>query len=419
MRNIVFGLILSSFILTSCGINPVTGERQFTLISPEQEVSLGSKQYGPSQQSQGGQYIIDPALNGYINRVGQKLARLSAQPNLPYEFVVLNNDIPNAWALPGGKIAINRGLLVLLEDEAQLAAVLGHEVVHAAARHGASQMSQGMLLQLGTQVVGAATQNSGYAQLAGIGASAFQARYGRSQELESDKYGMEYMVKAGYNPQAAVELQQTFLRLSHKGGAQRDWLSSLFASHPPSAERVTKNQARVNRYPAGIRNKAAYQRAIRQLIRDKEAYGLHTKALQAAGKKQWQQALSLTRQAIRQQPREARFHITQARLLENAGKDRSALKALDRASRLEPNYFASFLYRGLINQRTKNYASAQRDFLASNKLFETQPANFYLGEIAQRSNQRNNAIRYYRKATQGGGNIGKAAAARLQKLGIK
>ena len=172
--------------ITGCETNPVTGKQQLSLVSSAQELSVGQQQYKPSQQSQGGAYTIDPSLNQYVDNIGQTLAKLSGQPNLPYEFIVLNNDVPNAWALPGGKIAINRGLLILLEDEAQLAAVLGHEVVHAAARHGASQMSQGMLLQLGTQVLDQASGNSAYSQIAGIGASAIQARYGRSQELEAD-----------------------------------------------------------------------------------------------------------------------------------------------------------------------------------------------------------------------------------------
>src|SRR5690606_7503443 len=109
-----------------------------------------------AQQMQGGRYVVDPNLSVYVNEVGQKLARASHRPNLPYEFVVLNNDVPNAWAMPGGKIAINRGLLVLLEDESQLAAVLGHEVVHAAARHSAQQQTQSTLLGVGVMAAGLA-----------------------------------------------------------------------------------------------------------------------------------------------------------------------------------------------------------------------------------------------------------------------
>src|SRR5690606_15645043 len=120
------------------------------------------EQYGPSQQSQGGELTVDPALTRYVQSVGDRLAAVSDR-QLPYEFVVLNNSVPNAWALPGGKIAVNRGLLVELNNEAELAAVIGHEIVHAAARHGAQAMERGMLMQ-GAMLIGVvAAQGTDYA----------------------------------------------------------------------------------------------------------------------------------------------------------------------------------------------------------------------------------------------------------------
>jgi predicted Zn-dependent protease len=404
--------------ITGCETNPVTGKKQLSLVSSGQELSIGKQQYKPSQQSQGGAYIIDPSLNQYVDKVGQSLAKLSGQPNLPYEFVVLNNDVPNAWALPGGKIAINRGLLVLLKDEAQLAAVLGHEVVHSAARHGASQMSQGMLLQLGTQVIGQVADNNTYSQIAGLGASAIQARYGRSQELEADHYGINYMAEAGYNPQAAVELQQTFLRLS-KDRSQGNWLNDLFSSHPPSAERVQKNKARAAQLPKGKRNKISYQRAIKQILADKEAYKTHAEAIAQAKKKTWKSALKLTQKAIKLQPKEARFHITKGRLLNEMKKNKAAVKAFTLAIKLEPEYFSGFFYRGLTQQKLKHTKAAENDFIKSNTLLNTGVANYYLGDIALSNNKRRAAIAYYKRAAQSGGEVGKAAAGKLQSLGIK
>ena len=242
-NRISLGLCALVITLSGCSTNPVTGKSEFSIISPQQEVSIGTKNYIPYQQQQGGQYVVDPELSLYVSQVGRKLAQLSDRPKLPYEFVVLNNDVPNAWALPGGKIAINRGLLVQLEDEAQLAAVLGHEIVHAAARHGASQMTQQTLLGIGVGVAGLASRNSEYAGLittgTALGASAWQARYGRNQELESDYYGMQYMAKAGYDPMAAVELQEIFVKLSAARG-QSNWLEGLFASHPPVTRTCAK-----------------------------------------------------------------------------------------------------------------------------------------------------------------------------------
>ena len=136
------------FLLTlgGCSTNPVTGKSELALVSKQSEIAIGIEQYLPAQQSQGGLYQVDTDLTAYVQQVGDRLAAVS-DTELPYEFVVLNNSSPNAWALPGGKIAINRGLLVTLDSEAELAAVLGHEIVHAAARHGAKSMERNMLLQ--------------------------------------------------------------------------------------------------------------------------------------------------------------------------------------------------------------------------------------------------------------------------------
>ena len=127
---------MSLFAVSGCAVNPVTGKKELALYSTEDEIAIGREHYFTAQQSSGGLYKVDTALTGYVARVGRRIAAVSDRP-LPYEFVVLNDSSPNAWALPGGKIGINRGLLVELDNEAELAAVLGHEIVHAAARHGA------------------------------------------------------------------------------------------------------------------------------------------------------------------------------------------------------------------------------------------------------------------------------------------
>jgi predicted Zn-dependent protease len=148
---------LTFLALTACGVNPVTGKREIQFVSEAQELQIGEQQYAPTRQSEGGDFKMLPELTTYVNEVGQKLAAV-ADRKLPYEFVVLNSSVPNAWALPGGKIAVNRGLLPELRSEAELAAVLGHEIVHAAARHGAKAQERGTLLQAGVAVatIGAA-----------------------------------------------------------------------------------------------------------------------------------------------------------------------------------------------------------------------------------------------------------------------
>jgi len=136
MKKWVNLLVGAAFVLSGCATNPVTGKKELSFVGEDWELQVGAQQYSPGRQSQGGDYAADPRVVAYVNKVGQRLAAVSDR-QLPYEFKVINSDVPNAWALPGGKIAINRGLLVKMKSEAELAAVLGHEIVHAAAKHGA------------------------------------------------------------------------------------------------------------------------------------------------------------------------------------------------------------------------------------------------------------------------------------------
>ncbi len=408
----------ATVLLTGCTVNPVTGESQLSIISPEQEVAIGSKNYGPSQQSQGGRYTVDPDLTVYVNSVGQKLAAVSDRPGLPYEFVVLNNDVPNAWALPGGKIAINRGLITQLEDESQLAAVLGHEIVHAAARHGALQMTQNMVLQLGVFAAGAAAKGTEYADLAAsgasIGAAAWQARYGRQQELDADAYGMDYMARAGYDLQGAVELQRTFVKLS--ANKQSNWFEGLFASHPPSPERVAANQAKARNHTGGNRNRKTFQRAIRQLSKDQIAYDKHKDAVKAANNKNYKQALTLTKQAINIQPNEGVFWETEGHLQQKLGNNKAALSSYERAIKNNPEYYKPYLAKGLLLKKLENNQAAQASLLTSQKYLPTQMASYHLGELALLRNERGQAIKYFQSAAQGGGELGQAAQQKLNGL---
>ena len=246
---------LLALLVVGCSTNPVTGKRELSFYSTASEIRLGEQNYIPGQQSQGGQYYLDDELNDYINEVGQNLVAASRTalpnaPDLPYEFVVLNNNVPNAWALPGGKLAINRGLLTQLRDESELAAVLGHEIVHAAASHGAAQMSRNTLIGLGATAIGMAGADSKYANLINygsqIGAAAWMARYGRDDELESDRYGMVIMSEAGYDPIGAVRLQETFVRLSE--GRNQDFIFRAFCQ--PSA--FTKTSGCQPGIPGGV-----------------------------------------------------------------------------------------------------------------------------------------------------------------------
>src|SRR5690606_6285196 len=243
--------------------------------------------------------------------VGQRLAAAS-DLNLPYEFVVLNNSVPNAGALPGSKIALNRGLLMELDNEARLVAQLGHEILHAAARHGALAMQRGLLLQGVLLATTVATSDDDYSNLAvgaaSIGAQLINQRHGRDAELESDLYGMRYMAAAGYDPRAAVSLQETFVRLS-EGQDDQGWLAGLFASHPPSQERVERNRQTAAQLPAGGElGRERYQAATATLRNRAPAYEAYDRAQQALSEERYDEARRLAQEAVRLVPQEAHFH---------------------------------------------------------------------------------------------------------------
>lgn len=421
IRSLLIILALVGF--TGCAVNPVTGEKQLMLTGQDQDIALGNQHYKPSQQSQGGRYVVDPELTVYINQVGKKLAAVSGNPELPYEFVVLNNDVPNAWALPGGKMAINRGLLVHLQDEAQLAAVLGHEIVHAAARHSASQQSRGTLLNAGVALAGiaASSSDSDYAGLAmgavGVGANAWMSKYSRHHELEADRYGMEYMIKAGYDPMGAVELQETFVKLSE--GRQSNWLEGLFASHPPSQERVNANRRVAEQNPGGVRNKAAFDRAMAQVRKDQPAYDNYTAAIAAANAKDYAKALGLVDTATKQQPKENLFWELKGQLHAQQNKPDDAIQALTRSIQANPQFFRPYVYRGLIYKQTGRRDQAEKDLTNSQQLLPTQLATYHLGELALAKGQRSQAVNYFQQAAQGGGELGEAAKGQLAKLQVQ
>ena len=418
-RNLAYMLLVNT--LASCSVNPVTGKQQILIDSPAQDIATGTRNYAPSQQSQGGQYVVDPALTAYVNMVGHKLAAVSDVPDLPYEFVVLNNDVPNAWAMPGGKLAINRGLLVALDDEAQLAAVLGHEIVHAAARHGASQNTQNVIVGAGALLAGVAiaSKKPEYAVLAvgalGVGANAWNSKYSRDHESEADKYGIKYMVKAGYDPLAAVELQELFVRMFEKQDS--GWLEGLFASHPPSRERVAANRAELSKYPqGGARNKEAFERALAQVKQDKDAYKNYESALKSAKDKQYDKAMNLVDSSIQQQPKENLFWELKGQLLLQQDKDKEAIPALDKAIAANPGYFRPYIYRGMAYKELGNSGLAERDLVTSQRLLPTQMATEQLGDIALAKGDRHTAAAYYQQAVQGGGDGAQRAKAKLLQL---
>lgn len=247
-------LASSLVLLNACTqvVNPATGQTEFTAMSPEQEKAVGAEQHPKILQQFGGTYG-DPDMQAYVDGIGQRLKVVSELPDLDFTFTLLNSDVVNAFALPGGYVYISRGLMALAENEAELAGVMAHEIGHVTARHSAQRYSRGILAQGGVTVgavlagvFGGGNLAKAVQQAAGTGAQAYLAGYSREQEFQSDELGVRYLTRAGYDPRAMAtfleklgEHSELARKLAGKEGAP-DPSTSMFATHPRTPDRVQR-----------------------------------------------------------------------------------------------------------------------------------------------------------------------------------
>lgn len=408
---ILVSLATITLLTSSCGVNPVTKKREFQMVSESEEIAIGKQNYAPARQSQGGDYIIDPELTAYVQSVGNKLAAVSDR-QLPYEYTVLNDSVPNAWAMPGGKIAFNRGLLYELNSEAELAAVMGHEMVHAAARHGAKSMERGMLMQGAMIAVGIGAQNTNYANLivggAKLSSQLATSKYGRDAESEADLYGMQYMKRAGYDPTAAVTLQETFVRLS--ADKKSSFIDGLFASHPPSPERVADNKRTLAQVGAGGEwGKEIYAQKVAKLKSTQAAYKAYDDGVKALAAKDTAKATTLAKQAIAGEPREARFQELLGDIALSQKKSLEALAFYEKAIKMQPDYFKPHIQSGIALFNMGKKTEAEAYLKRANELLPTAPSHALLGQIAEGRGETDVALQHYQMAADSNSEIGKDA----------
>jgi predicted Zn-dependent protease len=231
--------LLYALLLAGCQSVPLTGRSQLQMISEGAEMSLGLSAYQDVLRKE--KVSHDPALNELVTRVGSRIAEATGKTGYKWEFRVIDNDkLANAFCLPGGKVAVYTGILPVTRDEAGLAAVIGHEVAHAVARHGGERMSQQLLLEGGITLATAVSVKDErkadlYATLLGVGATfGILLPYSRLHESEADRLGLIYMAKAGYDPRAARDFWARMAAHDSKKGKPPEWLSS----HPADDKRI-------------------------------------------------------------------------------------------------------------------------------------------------------------------------------------
>lgn len=278
----------SFLLIAACAQNPVTGEQNFVMLSEDKELAIGRANH-PKIIAQYGRYS-DEAMQAYVQAVGDKLAQNSHRKDLIYRFTVLDTPVINAFALPGGYIYITRGLMAYLNSEAELAAVLGHEIGHVTARHAVRQQSAAQAANLGYTLgsIFFPGLNNGISQnLFNILGGALLSGYGREHELESDRLGAEYLARTGYQPKAMIDVirvlknQEIFAAAeAKKQGRDYQGYHGLFASHPDNDTRLQQVVAEADKYVSahnGMVLREAYLQHIDGMVfGDSESQGIRS-----------------------------------------------------------------------------------------------------------------------------------------------
>jgi len=378
--------LTSGGVVTGCATNPVTGERQLMMISEDEEIAI-DRENSPHQFSADYGALQDKALNEYIDKTGKGIAARTHRPAMPYSFRGVNATYVNAYAFPGGSIACTRGILLALDNEAELAGLLGHELGHVNARHTGERMSKGLLLQaaaVGLGVaVGAGTDSEALSGLAmglgSIGAGALLAKYSRDDERQADSLGMEYMVRSNYNPEGMVGLMDMLRSLSkHKPNA----IELMFADHPMSEERyqtvveiaATKYQSAKSFpvYRDRYMDHTAKLRAMKGAIEEMQ------NGEKAMAKNDFPTAEGHFRKALKEAPEDYAGLCMMAKCLLAQKKYEEARRYAELAKKVYPEEAQALHLGGMTEVMKGDFGPAYEDFSRYEKLLPGNPNTIFL-----------------------------------------
>lgn len=385
-----------------CAIDPVTGKSQLMMLTADQEVAI-DRQQSPFQFSSDYGIIQDRALNQYINQVGKNLVPYAHRPDMPYNFQCVNATYINAYAFPGGSIAVTRGILLSLENEAELAALLGHELGHVNARHTAEQVSKSQLSSLfvsGLAIL-ADSQAKGLGnltqQLGALGQGLYLAKYSRDNEREADYLGHEYMVRAGYGSKGFVGLMEMLNTLNKQ---QPSSAQMLFSTHPMSDERlaaaVQRDQGPYARTHAAPVYRERYMDQTAALRQQKKAIELMQEGEKYLAREKYDAAQTAFSSALKLAGNDYAAHVLMARCQLIQKKNAEAVSYATAAMKLYPTEPQGHYVAGLAHVGTKQFDLALDNFTRCDQLLPGNPQlTFYKGYSRDKLGQRQAAANDY------------------------
>ena len=391
-------------LITGCAVNPVTGDSQLMLVSEGREIAI-DRQNSPYQFSADYGALQDRALNDYINATGRAIAAHTHRPNMPYSFRGVNATYVNAYAFPGGSIACTRGILLSLDNEAELAALLGHELGHVNARHTAQQMSKGMLVStlIGGIAAYAGTRDGALGDLASglgnIGAGALLAKYSRDNERQADALGMEYMVRGHYGPGGMIGLMEMLRSTSKR---QPNVIELMFSTHPMSDERyrtvVRTSEAKYRHAKGFPLQRDRYMDHIAKLRSIENAIKAMQDGEKAMAKRDFRGAEGHFQRALKGAPNDYTGLVMMAKCQLAQEKYGEAQRFARQAKQVYTSEAQAYYIGGIAEVKSKDFRAAYEDFKAYEKILPGNPnAIFFKGySLEGMGQQKNAATEYYR-----------------------
>lgn len=391
--------------LQGCAQSPVTGERILVGMSEAQERAVDT-QVAPHQFSQDLGAVQDAGLNRYVSELGQRMHKLSHRPDMPYSYRVLNANYVNAYTFPGGAMGVTRGILADMKDEAQLAALLGHELGHVNARHAAQRQGQALVAQVAVIGVNVAAQNSRWADLGAIGsqigASALLASYSREHEREADALGQEYLVRAGYPASGMTDLHQLLVDQEKETPSL---LATLFSSHPMSGERrAAAAQQAQTRYASSAGLPRQRERLMDNTVglrRIKPTIDACQRGETALSQRKTDAAQREFGAALKHSPDDYASHVRMAQCLQAMGRSREAQAHAEQAQRIYPQEAQAHKLGGVLALSLREPAKAYEGLHRFDQLLPGDPGVLFLkGVSLEGMGQRERAAQHYRAFLQ-------------------